>query len=51
MHEIKNSIEKLISDDGIKENALKLKEMAEKSARIGGSSSNNFESFIELLKY
>jgi hypothetical protein len=50
-HEIKTKIETLLSDDGIKTNALKLKEMAKKSVIEGGSSFKNFESFIEQIKH
>ncbi|RVW85615.1 UDP-glycosyltransferase 83A1 [Vitis vinifera] len=49
-HEIKMKIEKLVSDDGIKANAEKLKEMARKSASEGGSSYKNFKTFIEPMK-
>ena len=50
-HEIKTKIETLLSDDGIKINALKLKEMAKKSVTDGGSSFKNFNSFIEQIKH
>uniref|UniRef100_A0A5B7C3P4 Putative UDP-glycosyltransferase 83A1 n=1 Tax=Davidia involucrata TaxID=16924 RepID=A0A5B7C3P4_DAVIN len=50
-HEIKAKIENLLSDDGIKANALKLKEMAGMSVKEGGSSFKNFERFIEHLKH
>ena len=50
-HEIKTKIETLLSDDGIKTNALKLKKMAKTSVTEGGSSFKNFESFIEQLKH
>ena len=50
-HEIKTKIEALLFDDGIKENALELKKMAKTSVTKGGSSSKNFESFIEQLKH
>ncbi|XP_034673673.1 UDP-glycosyltransferase 83A1-like [Vitis riparia] len=49
-HEIKMKIEKLVSDDGIKANAEKLKEMARKSVSEGGSSYKNFKTFIEAMK-
>ena len=49
-HEIKTKIETLLPDDGIKKNALKLKEMAKTSVTEGGSSFKNFESFIDQLK-
>nr|XP_023919526.1 UDP-glycosyltransferase 83A1-like [Quercus suber] len=48
--EINTKIKTLIIDDGIKTNALKLKEMAKKSGTEGGSSFKNFESFIEQIK-
>ncbi|KAL6318655.1 hypothetical protein AAG906_001128 [Vitis piasezkii] len=50
-HEIKMKIEKLVSDDGIKANAEKLKEMARKSVSEGGSSYKNFKTFIEAMKH
>jgi UDP:flavonoid glycosyltransferase YjiC (YdhE family) len=50
-HEIKTKLETLLSDDGIKSNALELKEMAKKSVTEGGSSFKNFESFIEQIKH
>ena len=49
-HEIKKKIEMLVSDDGIKANAEKLKEMARKSVIEGGSSYKNFQTFVEELK-
>jgi len=49
--EINTKIKTLIIDDGIKTNALKLKEMAKKSVTEGGSSFKNFESFIEQIKH
>lgn len=50
-HEIKKKkIEMLVSDDGIKANAEKLKEMARKSVSEGGSSYKNFKTFIEAMK-
>ncbi|KAJ9677549.1 hypothetical protein PVL29_022507 [Vitis rotundifolia] len=49
-HQIKTKIENLLSDDGIKENALRLKEMARRSVCQGGSSANNFKTFIEALQ-
>ena len=50
-HEINTKIKTLLFDDGIKSNALKLKEMAKKSVTEGGSSFKNFESFIEQIKH
>ena len=50
-HEIKTKIEMLLSDDGIKINALKLKEMAKKSVTNGRSSFKNFNSFCEQIKH
>uniref|UniRef100_A0A7N2MPR3 UDP-glycosyltransferase n=1 Tax=Quercus lobata TaxID=97700 RepID=A0A7N2MPR3_QUELO len=50
-HEIKTKIETLLSDDGVKINALKLKEIAKKSVTDGGSSFKNFKSFIEQIKH
>ena len=44
-HEIKKK------DDGIKENAEKLTETARKSVSEGGSSYNNFKTFIEAIKH
>ncbi|KAL2528687.1 UDP-glycosyltransferase 83A1 [Forsythia ovata] len=49
-HEIMTKIEMLLSDYGIKANAVKLKEMALKSVSGYGSSSQNFETFIDSLK-
>ncbi|KAM3751296.1 hypothetical protein ACB098_04G098000 [Castanea mollissima] len=49
--EINTKIKTLIIDDGIKTNALKLKQMAKKSVTEGGSSFKNFESFIEQIKH
>ncbi|KAH9778064.1 glucosyl transferase [Citrus sinensis] len=48
--EIYNRVKALLNDDGIKANALKMKEMARKSLGEGGSSFRNFESFISQLK-
>nr|AYC63480.1 UDP-glycosyltransferase [Scoparia dulcis] len=47
--EIKTKIEMLFSNDNMKANALKLKELAEESVNEGGSSYKNFEIFIEHL--
>ncbi|CAL5374538.1 unnamed protein product [Camellia sinensis] len=49
-HEIKNKIEKLLSDDDMKANSLKLKEIARKSIEKGGSSCKNLERFVQNLK-
>ncbi|XP_031282576.1 UDP-glycosyltransferase 83A1-like [Pistacia vera] len=49
-HEIQRKVRKLISDDGIKSNSLKIKEMARKSLVEGGSSFKNFERFISQVK-
>lgn len=48
--EIQRQVKALLNDDGIKANALKMKEMARKSLAEGGSSFRNFESFISQLK-
>ena len=50
-HEIKEKIEKLVSDDGIKANAEKPKEMARNRVIEGGSFYNNFITFIEIIKH
>ncbi|OAY47539.1 UDP-glycosyltransferase 83A1 [Manihot esculenta] len=49
-HEIKTKLEKLLSDKDIEANSLKLKEMARKSISEGGSSFNNFISFVKQIK-
>ncbi|XP_031258852.1 UDP-glycosyltransferase 83A1-like [Pistacia vera] len=49
-HEIQRKVRRLISDDGIKSNSLKIKEMARKSLVEGGSSFKNFERFISQVK-
>ncbi|WOH09209.1 hypothetical protein DCAR_0728665 [Daucus carota subsp. sativus] len=49
-HEIKTKIDQLLTDDGIKANALKLMGDARKSVNEGGSSYQNFESLIKYLK-
>ena len=49
-HEIKKKIEMLVSDDVIKANAEKLKEMTRKSVSEGGSSYKNFQTFVEVMK-
>ncbi|KAH6761003.1 hypothetical protein C2S51_017952 [Perilla frutescens var. frutescens] len=48
-HEIKKKIDMLFSDNKLKENALKLKEMCAKSTCEGGTSYMNFEMFIDSL--
>ncbi|GMP33333.1 hypothetical protein CsSME_00006702 [Camellia sinensis var. sinensis] len=49
-HEIKNKIENLLSDDDMKVNSLKLKEIARKSIEKGGSSCKNLERFVQHLR-
>ncbi|OMO51640.1 UDP-glycosyltransferase 83A1 [Corchorus olitorius] len=50
-HEISAKINTLLSSDVIKANALRnIKEIASKSCSEGGSSFNNFKSFIEHVK-
>lgn len=48
--EILQKIEMLLSDDNIKANALKLKDLAQKSISKGGSSYENMQKFINDLK-
>ncbi|XP_044487708.1 UDP-glycosyltransferase 83A1-like [Mangifera indica] len=50
-HEIKRKVEKLLNDEGIKANALKLKEIARRSLVEGGSSCKNFKRFVNAIKY
>ncbi|KAL5749116.1 hypothetical protein ACOSP7_023719 [Xanthoceras sorbifolium] len=50
-HEIETKVKTLLTDDAVKANALKLKEMARKSLAQGGSSFKNFQSFIAHIKY
>ncbi|XP_050222775.1 UDP-glycosyltransferase 83A1-like [Mercurialis annua] len=50
-HEIKSKIEKLICDEDIKINSLKLKEMAKISVGEGGTSYKNLLSFVEQIKH
>ena len=50
-HVIKEKIEKLVSDEGIKANSVKLKEMARNSVSEGGSFTKNFKTFIEAIKH
>ncbi|XP_031282588.1 UDP-glycosyltransferase 83A1-like [Pistacia vera] len=49
-HEIQRKVKKLLSDEGIKANSLKLKEMAGRSLVEGGSSFQNFKRFIDEMK-
>ncbi|CAK9147984.1 unnamed protein product [Ilex paraguariensis] len=49
-HEIKQKLEELLSNAGIRENVVKLKEMARKSVGKGGSSSKNFENLVEQMR-
>ncbi|KAL0318758.1 UNVERIFIED_CONTAM: UDP-glycosyltransferase 83A1 [Sesamum angustifolium] len=49
-NEIKTKIEMLLSDDDLKANAVKLKEIVEESVDQGGSSFKNFGNFIDHLK-
>ncbi|KAH9777989.1 UDP-glycosyltransferase 83A1 [Citrus sinensis] len=48
--EIQIKVKALLKNDGIKENSLKLKEIARKILVEGGSSFRNFESFISQIK-
>jgi len=50
-HEIKRKIDELFSDDDIRANSLKLKNMARESVGKGGSSAKNLEYFIEQIKH
>lgn len=47
--QIKTKIDNLLTDDGIKANAMKLMEDAKKSVNEGGSSYENFKSLIKYL--
>nr|AFJ52987.1 UDP-glycosyltransferase 1 [Linum usitatissimum] len=47
--EIARKIQRLMCDDGIKANVVRLKEMAVKSLSPGGSSSTNLHTFIQQL--
>ncbi|XP_044476840.1 UDP-glycosyltransferase 83A1-like [Mangifera indica] len=49
-HEIETKVRKLLNDESIKGNALKLKEMAKRSLAEGGSSFENFERFMVQMK-
>lgn len=48
--EIKNKVEKLVGNGKYKASALAFKEMIMRSIKEGGSSYNNFNTFIEWLK-
>ncbi|XP_044487141.1 UDP-glycosyltransferase 83A1-like [Mangifera indica] len=50
-HEIQRKVEKLLSDEAIKANALKLKEIAGRSLVEGGPSCKNFRRFVDAIKY
>ncbi|KAF8389721.1 hypothetical protein HHK36_024240 [Tetracentron sinense] len=50
-HEIQSKVEKLLFDEGIRANSLRLKETARKCVSEGGSSWKNFEGFIEQIKF
>ncbi|KAK3018421.1 hypothetical protein RJ639_003442 [Escallonia herrerae] len=49
-HEIKQKVEEFFCNEGIRENALKLKDMARKSVGEGGSSSKNLEYLIHQMR-
>nr|XP_011465689.1 PREDICTED: UDP-glycosyltransferase 83A1-like [Fragaria vesca subsp. vesca] len=49
-HEIRRKLDSLVADDGIRANALKLKEMALQSISEGGSSAKNLDNFISQMK-
>ncbi|XP_070024772.1 limonoid UDP-glucosyltransferase-like [Nicotiana tabacum] len=49
-YEIKRKVEDLLSDDNIRANSLKLKEMARNNISIGGSSTKNLEFFVSQMK-
>ncbi|KAJ6324068.1 hypothetical protein OIU76_011383 [Salix suchowensis] len=48
-HEIKRKVDELLSDEGIKANALQLKELAQNHAHEEGGSSKNFRDFVAQL--
>ncbi|KAH7655724.1 UDP-glucuronosyl/UDP-glucosyltransferase protein [Dioscorea alata] len=48
--EIRGKVEELFGDEGMKKRALALKEMAMKSVDKGGSSFENFITFIKVMK-
>ncbi|KAK8933996.1 UDP-glycosyltransferase 84A1 [Platanthera zijinensis] len=47
---IRSKLEELIGDEKIKETSLFWKETARKSLEMGGSSFDNFNNFIDLMK-
>lgn len=47
--EMKKKVDELLSSVVIRENVLKMKELAEKSGRAGGSSSRNLEEFVKQI--
>ncbi|PIN09112.1 UDP-glucuronosyl and UDP-glucosyl transferase [Handroanthus impetiginosus] len=49
-YEIKKKIDMLFCDDELKGNAMKMKEICEKSVGQGGSSYKNFEMFVDHLR-
>ncbi|KAM7269193.1 hypothetical protein ACFE04_024690 [Oxalis oulophora] len=49
-HEIKRKIENFYSNDVIRDNVMKLKELAQRSIGEGGSSVRNLEEFVKLIK-
>ncbi|PIN09111.1 UDP-glucuronosyl and UDP-glucosyl transferase [Handroanthus impetiginosus] len=49
-YEIKKKIDMVFCDDELKGNALKMKEICEKSVGEGGSSYRNFETFVDRLR-
>jgi hypothetical protein len=48
-HEIKSKVDELLINGGIRENALKIKRLAQMSLSKGGSSSKNLEQFVAEL--
>ncbi|KAJ0105428.1 hypothetical protein Patl1_18866 [Pistacia atlantica] len=48
-HEMKRKVDELLSSVVIRENVLKMKELAEKSGKPGGSSSKSLEEFIKQI--
>ncbi|KAL3573509.1 hypothetical protein D5086_024122 [Populus alba] len=48
-HEIKSKVDELLINGGIRENALKIKRLAQMSLSEGGSSSKNLEQFVAEL--